>query len=195
MSREDIKDCEHHRGLRSQIVEMPGAYLWKTLALFCSRRNPLCSSRHVLDDTSGRSSEVDGKGLQRSRFGKDDTLHEARYSKCRLCLKCQSGFSSLFPFRSEIKAKHLPPTFLQVKKNTFFNLWQLKGSVKQNPARPYRSVTGDWSFLNIMWKKRPEMICSGFFACCLKVWSFRQWDSEMKIFGSCHGLMFPPKGD
>lgn len=116
MNREDIKDRKYHRDLRSQIVEMPGAYFWKTLAAFCSRRNPLRSSRHVLDDTSGRSSEVDGKGLQRSRFGKDDTLHEARYSKCRLRLKCQSGFSSLFPFRSEIKAKHLPATFLQVKK-------------------------------------------------------------------------------
>lgn len=119
MNREDIKDRKYHRDLRSQLVEMPGAYFWKTPAVFCSRRNPLCSSRHVLDDTSGRSSEVDGKGLQRSRFGKDDTLHEARYSKCRLGLKCQSGFSSLFSFRSEIKAKHLPPTFLQVKKTRF----------------------------------------------------------------------------
>lgn len=47
-----------------------------------------CAFRHVLDDTSGRSSQDDGKGLQYCSFGKDDTVLDTHYSECKMCFQC-----------------------------------------------------------------------------------------------------------
>lgn len=72
----NIKGCKYEKHLKVRMFEL------KDLMSVLNTNKPLFTSRHVLDDTSGRSSEDDGEGLQRGCFGKDDTVLDACCGEC-----------------------------------------------------------------------------------------------------------------
>lgn len=104
-------------------LEAPAATVWvnhNTWEYSAHRINfstTSCASRDVLDDTSGRSSEDAGEGLQCCCFSKDDTalwrallwMRDAFPVSVLNSPQTLSPFPLVIAVRPEVKTEHFPP--------------------------------------------------------------------------------------